>query len=62
MKTKSDMKPLLCSVRQACEKLAVGKTKMHALIAGGAVETVKIGKSRLIKYASIERLAEQGAP
>ena len=59
---KSDLKPLLCSVRRGCELLGVGKTKMHSLIAEGAVDTVKIGKRRLIKYASIERLAEEGAP
>lgn len=55
-------KPLLCTVRQGCEKLAIGKTKMHELIARGVVDTVKIGKSRLIKVPSLEKLAEHGAP
>ncbi len=37
--------------------LAIGKTKLSELIAHGELETIRIGTRRLVKIASIRRLA-----
>jgi excisionase family DNA binding protein len=54
---------LAVSVKTACELIGVGNTTMWALIKEGRVQTVRIGRRRLIIYASLERLLslEHGA-
>ncbi len=37
--------------------LAIGKTKLGELIAHGELETIRIGTRRLVKIASVRRLA-----
>lgn len=51
---------LTCTVREACFETGIGKTKMHELISGGALESVKIGRRRLVKVPSLLRLVQQG--
>ncbi len=51
------MQPILCSQAEAGKMLAIGKTKLGELISSGQVETVRIGTRRLVKIASIRRLA-----
>ena len=50
---------LTCTVREACSATGIGKTKMHELISGGAVESTKIGRRRLVKVPSLLRLVDQ---
>lgn len=50
-------KPLSVPVKRACEILGIGNTTMYELIRQGRVETYKIGRRTLIKYASLEALA-----
>lgn len=52
---------LTCTVREACRETGIGKTKMHALISGGALESIKIGRRRLVKVPSLLRLVDQGS-
>jgi hypothetical protein len=52
-----DMEPILCSQADACKMLAIGKTKLGELITSGQLETASIGTRRLVKVASVERLA-----
>lgn len=56
-------KPLAVSVTTACKLLGVGNTTMWALIKGGRVKTVSIGRRRLVIYSSLELLlaADVGA-
>ncbi|WP_338466367.1 DNA-binding protein [Novosphingobium sp. ZN18A2] len=58
------MEAILCSQADAREMLAIGQTKLGELIAQGELETVRIGARRLVKIASVRRLAgvdpEQG--
>jgi excisionase family DNA binding protein len=51
------MEPILCSQAEAGKMLAIGKTKLGELIAQGELETVRIGARRLVKIASLRRLA-----
>ena len=51
------MQSVLCSQAEAGKMLAIGKTKLGQLIVEGQLETVRIGSRRLVKIASVLRLA-----
>ena len=51
------MKAYLCSQADAGIILAIGKTKLGELIAEGTLDTVRIGRRRLVKISSLQRLA-----
>lgn len=51
------MEAILCSQAEAGRMLAIGKTKLGELIAHGELETIRIGTRRLVKIASVQRLA-----
>ena len=52
----STAKPLAVSVKTACKLIGVGNTTMWALIKAGRVETVSIGRRRLIVFSSLKLL------
>lgn len=52
------MEPILSSVNCAAQTLGLGRTKIYELINAGKLEAVKIGRRRLIKTASIQRLID----
>lgn len=56
------MEPILCSQAQAGQMLAIGKTKLGELIAQGELETIRIGARRLVKIASVRKLAGADSP
>jgi excisionase family DNA binding protein len=49
-------RPLAVSVKTACKLVGVGNTTMWALIKAGRVQTVSIGRRRLIIFSSLESL------
>ena len=51
------MEPLLYSIPDAAKALSVGRSKLYELISDGALETVTIGRRRLIRVDSIRALA-----
>ena len=51
------MKPLLISIADGAQALGLGRTTVNQLIRSGELDTVKVGRRRLITVASIERLA-----
>jgi excisionase family DNA binding protein len=51
------MEALLCSKDVARRALGLGSTKTDELISEGVLETVRIGRRRLVKIASVHRLA-----
>lgn len=52
------MKPLLTDKAEGRKMLGgIGSTKFDSMIASGEVESVLIGRRRLIKISSLERLA-----
>lgn len=55
------IQPLLVSPKQAAGILGIGMTSLYQLLGSGALDSVKIGGHRRIKYASILRLAEHGS-
>jgi hypothetical protein len=49
-------KPLTVTVARAREKSGLGNTTIWALIKSGKLESICVGRRRLIVYASLERL------
>lgn len=44
--------------REAANVLGISVRKMHELIAGGSVPSVRLGRTRLVPVAALKRLAE----
>lgn len=55
------VEPVLCGRGDAAKMLGLGTTKTDELIAQGVLESVRIGKRRLVKISSLNRLAGVGA-
>ena len=53
--------PALISINEAAVELGVGRTKTYELIDDGDLETINIGRRRLIVHSSIGRLIERRA-
>ncbi len=51
------VEPVLCGRLDAAKMLGLGATKTDELIAQGVLDTVRIGARRLVKVASVRRLA-----
>lgn len=49
---------ITATVRDACGMTGLGKTKLYQLIGEGKVDTVTIGRRRLIKVESLKALLE----
>lgn len=51
------MDTLLCSIPEAAKALNLGRSKTYELIAEGRLETITIGRRRLVRTASVRALA-----
>lgn len=51
------METLLCSIPDAAKALGVGRSKLYELIGENRIETVTIGRRRLVRTDSIRALA-----
>lgn len=49
---------LSCTVKDACERTGLGRTKFEEMMRLGAVETIKIGRRRLVLVRSLLKLIE----
>lgn len=49
---------LTCSVAEACSAVGLSRAMIYQLIAGGAVESLTIGRRRLIRVPSLKRLLD----
>lgn len=49
------MQPVLHPISRFCELYGLGKTKAYELINDGVVDTIKVGRKRLIVDASARR-------
>jgi excisionase family DNA binding protein len=49
-------KPLAVTIQRACEIIGVGRSTMWRLTAQNQVKTAKIGRRRVIIFASLETL------
>lgn len=55
------MEALLCGVPEAAKALGLGRSKVYELIAEGKLQTVTIGRRRLVRTESVRAFAEQAA-
>jgi excisionase family DNA binding protein len=51
------MDALLCSISDAAKLLGVGRSTAYELISEGKLETVSIGRRRLVRMTSVRTLA-----
>jgi len=49
--------PMLVSVKEACRLIGIGNTRIYELINAGTLETVRIGKRRMVRYKSLQKFA-----
>ena len=47
---------LTCSVDEACKAVGLSRSKIYELISGGEVQSVTIGRRRLVNVSSLMRL------
>jgi len=52
------MEKILVSIPDAAQALGIGRSKLYELIGEGHLETVTIGRRRLVRVESIRALAE----
>lgn len=48
-----------CSIREACQTVGLGKTKLYELIGGGQLRTTTIGRRRLVLVESLLSLVDR---
>ena len=53
------MDPLLVSVQEAARMLGIGRTSIYQLINSGELQTMKLGRRRLITIESLRRVTER---
>ena len=51
--------PLLLNVEEAARLLGIGRTTLFALIDQGRIQTVRLGRRRLVVRAGLERFVEE---
>jgi excisionase family DNA binding protein len=44
---------ITCTIREACEATSLGRTKLYELIGDGAIDTITIGRRRLVVVSSL---------
>ena len=52
--------PLLVTVKEARRLIGISNSRLYTLINEGRLETVLLGKRRLIRYGSLQQLASTG--
>ena len=53
------MTKLLLNVEEAVAATSIGRSKLYELMADGTIESVKVGKRRLIPEAALVRFVER---
>jgi excisionase family DNA binding protein len=51
-----------CTVAEACDAVGLGKTKFYELLGTGAVETLSVGRRRLVRVPSLLRFLGHHTP
>ena len=45
-----------CTIAEACDAVGLGRTKLYELISGGEIDSITIGRRRLVRVASLLKL------
>ena len=54
----NQIKPVTVTVDRAMELVGIGRTKLYELINEGRIQTITLGKRRLVVYSSLEELTD----
>lgn len=57
----SNLEPLAVSIADSCHISSLGRTSIYDLLNSGKLESVKIGRRRLVKLASLQALIAEAA-
>jgi excisionase family DNA binding protein len=55
--TKGLLKPLTVTISVALDITGLGRTKFYQLLSDGTIESITVGRRRLINFESLQRLA-----
>lgn len=50
--------PLTLTINDTARLLGIGRTHLYQLIRDGKIETISLGRRRLVKFASVRKLVE----
>lgn len=51
-------KEIFLSVREFCQRTSLGKTKVYQMIDEGVINSIKVGRRRLILSESLDRIVD----
>jgi len=51
--------PLLLTVEEAASLLRLGRTRVYQLVMGGKIQSVKVGRRRLVVRQGLEEFVDQ---
>ena len=54
--------PFVLTISETCAALKLSRSKVYQLIKAGDLKVIKFGKSTRLNFASVQELAERGAP
>ena len=54
--------PFVLTISETCAALKLGRSKVYQLIKAGDLKVIKFGKATRLSVASVQELAERGAP
>jgi excisionase family DNA binding protein len=57
--SRTPTKPIWVSPKEASRLTAIGLTRLYALLNDNTLKSIKLGRKRLVSYASLEALAER---
>ena len=57
----STLKPLALTITDTCRVSGLGRTTIYDLLANGSLQTVTIGRRRLVMFASLEAMFQPKA-
>jgi excisionase family DNA binding protein len=58
--SQSPTKPIWVSPKQASRLTAIGLTRLYELLNDNTLKSIKVGRKRLVSYASLEVLGKTG--
>lgn len=58
-KDRINVEPICVRIAAAVKLTGIGRSTLYELIKAGELETVKVGRSTFIRYASLKRLFEK---
>lgn len=56
---RDNVEPICVRIAAAVQLTGIGRSTLYELIKAGELETIKVGRSTFIRYASLKRLFEK---